>query len=168
MVGQIDRLKESSIGRWFTQREVGEQRILLVVGALVVAALCWLLLWKPVSDWREVSHNRYQNAQATLQWLQVNEQRARAVATVSAPNRGEGGNLMALVTRSAAGLGIKLNRLQPNASGGVTVVMESQNFDNLLTWLVQLRENNSVQVANVSINREEQPGLVDVQLDFNQ
>ena len=73
------------------------------------------------------------------------------MASVGASTRSDGDNIMAVVTRSAAGLGIKLNRLQPNASGGVTVVMDSQNFDNLLTWLVQLRENNSVRVTNISI-----------------
>lgn len=158
--------RESGAGRWFYAKDAGEQKILTIVAVIVAISLLWLLLWKPIADWRAEADNRFQNAQATLSWMQANEQRARASAGVSATAGGDR-SLVPLLTRAAQSLGLKLNRLQPRSDGGVTVSIEGQTFDKLLAWVAGLQENNAVVVSKVSINHKDVPGLVDAQLDLN-
>lgn len=158
--------QESSAGRWYQAKERSEQKILAIVAAIVVFSLLWLLLWKPITDWRDVSDNRFQTAQTTLSWMQANEQRARASADVASPSGAER-SLVPLLTRAAQSLDLKLNRLQPRSDGGVTVAIEGQTFDNVLAWIAGLQENNAISVTKVSINHKDEPGLVDAQIDLN-
>lgn len=158
--------RESSAGRWYAAKESGEQKILAAVAAIVVLSLLWLLLWKPITDWRDVADNRFQTAQTNLAWMKANEQRARASADVASPTGAER-SLVPLLTRAAQSLDLKLNRLQPRSDGGVTVAIEEQTFDNVLAWIAGLQENNAITVSKVSINHKDLPGLVDAQIDLN-
>ena len=158
--------QRSSIGRWYFAKEATDQRILAALALVLGLAMVWLLLWKPISDWRALSHNRYETAQATLNWMRANEQRARASASVSADSAAKA-SPVARVTRAAQGLGLKLSRLQPRGDGGVTVALEGQSFDSILAWLAGLQENNGILASKVSISQKDQPGLVDAQVDLN-
>ena len=158
--------RESGAGRWYKAKEPSEQKILAIVAFIVVFSLLWLLLWKPITDWRDIADNRFETAQATLSWMQANEQRARASADVASPT-GADRSLVPLLTRAAQSLGLKLSRLQPRSDGGVTVSIEGQTFDNVLAWIAGLQDNNAVVVSKVSINHKDVPGLVDAQLDLN-
>ena len=57
-----------------------EQWVIVGLAAVTVIAVLWLGIWKPISDWRDVEHNRYRNAQIALDWMHANEARARELA----------------------------------------------------------------------------------------
>ncbi len=162
----IERLQErfagSGIGRWYYGREPGEQRIVAALAVLVAVAVLWLGVWKPVSDWRSVAHNRYQNAQANLDWIRANESRARALAGSGAATTER--SLVPVITRSAQTQGIQINRFQPESSGAVSVTIQGQRFNDLLRWLHQLQENNGVAVLRLAIDADERPGIVNAQV----
>ena len=75
------RFRNSAPGRWFYGRELNEQRIIAGITALVVIAVLWAGVWKPVADWRYVETNRQQNAQQLIDWLRINEQAAKQAAS---------------------------------------------------------------------------------------
>ena len=155
--------KRSSVGRWFAEREPNEQRVILALTAAVALTILWLGIWKPISDWRTLEHNRYQNAQSLFDWVQLNEDRAREIARGgqrSAGNR----SLLPLVTRSADAQGIRINRLQPESNSVVSVVIQAQPFNEVLSWLHQLQINNGISVQRVSIDAEGTSGLVNAQI----
>lgn len=152
----------SGVGRWYQGREPGEQRVILALAVVLALAVFWLAIWNPISDWRETQHNRYQNAQAQLDWLTANEARARAVARD--PGTGARGRLLPVITRSAQAQGIQVNRLQPEANGVVSVSIQGQPFNDLLRWLHQLQENNGVTVLRVSVDADQATGRINAQL----
>jgi general secretion pathway protein M len=157
------RLGASAAGRWYAEREPSEQRVVVVVMAAVAVTVLWLGVWKPISDWRTLEHNRYQNAQSLLDWVQANEGRAREVARGGGK---DGGNrsLLPLVTRSADAQGIRINRLQPESNAVVSVVIQAQPFNEVLSWLHQLQANNGISVQRVSIDAEGTSGLINAQI----
>jgi general secretion pathway protein M len=158
------RFRASAAGRWYAGREHNEQRVILALTVALVVMLLWLLIWKPISDWRAVAHNRHQNAQAELDWVRANEARARAVAR-SGSSSGAERSLQPIITRSAESLGIQLNRLQFEAGSNViNVAIQSQPFNQILRWLHQLEENNNVTVLRLAIDADAQPGLVNAQI----
>lgn len=163
LAGLRARFAATGAGRWYYTREPGEQRIVAVVTVLVVLAVLWLAIWKPVSDWREVENNRYRNAQAELDWLQANEGRARALAA-SGGGRGGDRSLVPVITRSAKAQGIEVSRLQPEANGVVSVALQGQPFNELLSWLHQLEVNNGVQILRVAVDAEGRSGRVNAQI----
>jgi general secretion pathway protein M len=159
-----ERVRGTTAWRWYLSREPNERPIIAGVVLLVLAALVWLLVWKPISDWRSVADNRYQNAQATWSWMQANEADARSRAKASAASPGGGRSLLPLVTREANGQGIRLNRLQPEADGAVSVVIQAQPFNDVIQWLARLQNAHSVSVQRISVDAEGTPGLINAQI----
>ena len=158
--------KNSGAGRWYTQKERGEQRIVLALGCLIIASLFYVGAWKPVSDWRAMETNRQQNAQALYDWLRANENAARQAAV---SNRGgnQGRSLTPLVTKAAAAHEITVNRLQPEGNGIVSVSVQRQPFNKIIAWVAQLEENNGVSVERASIDGVDTPGYVNAQIRLN-
>jgi general secretion pathway protein M len=157
------QLSQSAPMRWYDSREPGEKPVIAAVTGLVVISLLWLVVWKPLVDWREFSENRYLNAQSVWDWMQANEAKARQTAR-GAASGGPSRSLLPVITRAANSHGLRLNRLQPEADGGVSVVLQSQSFNAMLKWLDELESQHKVAVQRVSLDAEGKPGLINAQL----
>jgi general secretion pathway protein M len=94
--------------------------------------------------------------------MQANEANARqsAASGGSSPSR----SLLPVITRVANSRGLRLNRLQPESDGGVSVVLQAQPFNAMLQWLSDLENQHNVTVARVALDAEGKPGLVIAQL----
>ncbi len=160
-----DNIRESAVGRWYEGRDPQERPIILGVALLVVVALGWVAVWNPIYEWRDNQQSRYARAQTLVDWMQANEKAARVAASTS-PKPGANSNraLIPVITRSANAHGLKLNRLQPEQNGMVSVVLESQPFNKVITWVSQLQENNGVTVQTASFDPEEEPGYISANL----
>lgn len=158
------RLRESAIGKWYAGRDANERPVIIGVACLIAFTILWSVVWKPVSDWHDIETNRYENAQALLDWMRANEATARRAARAGASQGATRRSLLPVITRTANGEGITLNRLQPESSGAVSVVIQAQPFNSVLRWLNQMQENNNIVVQRVSLDAEGHPGLVNAQL----
>jgi len=158
------RVNQSAAMRWYQGREPQERPIIAGLAAVVVLSLFWLLIWKPLADWQELSENRYSNALDTWEWVQANEARARQAAGGNGPATAREGSLLPLITRLANSRGLTLSRLQPEADGAVSVVLQAQPFNLMLQWLDDLQQQHSVVVQRVSLDAEGNPGLINAQL----
>jgi general secretion pathway protein M len=159
----FEKLPTSGPARWLASRERNEQWVILALAATTVIVILWLGIWKPISDWREVEHNRFSNAQAALDWMRANEARARELARAGNAQGGER-SLIPLITRSAELQNLQLTRLQPEANGAVSVVLQSQPFNEVVRWLHQLEQNNGIMVSRVSFDAQTEPGFVNAQI----
>jgi general secretion pathway protein M len=160
----ISRWRQSSAGRWYAGREPGEQKVVALLTAVTVLTVLWLGIWQPVAQWRAEADNRYQNAQATMGWLTANESRLRGVVS-------QGGNTanrsrLRLITQAANARGLKLNRVQPEGDGSVSVVLQDQSFNDVLAFTAALAENNGIAVSRASIDGSGTPGRVNAQIRF--
>ena len=147
---------------WYRSKDVRDQRVIQGLLTVTLATAIWLGVWKPVSDWRDIQRNRLENARATLEWMQVNESRAREVAAAQANAQGDRA-LLPMITRSAAAAGLALTRVQPEADNAVSIMLQSQTFDAVVRWLNQLEQNNGIIVSRVAFDAAG-PGLVNAQL----
>ncbi len=158
------QVRETGAWRWYANRDSSERPIIAGVALLVLAAVIWLAIWKPISDWRAVEANRLQNAQATWQFIKTNEQAARARSRQAASGNTGQRSLLPVVTREANAKGIRLNRLQPESDGAVSVVLQAQPFNGMIEWLARLQTTHQVTVQRISVDAEGKPGLVNAQI----
>lgn len=153
--------QSSSAGRWYASREPQEQRIVAGIVLLVALSILWLGLWKPISDWKETSQNRYRVAAANLDWLKANRE------LVDTSPQAEGGNAsLRVITETARTRGLKLSRVQPDGEGGINVVLQEQPFNAVLGLISQLGENNGVNATRAAIDGSGSPGQVNAQIRF--
>ncbi len=161
----VSQFHNSTIGRWYGGREPVERRVIAGLALATVFVVLWLGIWQPVTDWRDVEANRYQNAQRLIDWLQANEARARAAARQGSP-AATGRSLIPIITRTADAQGLQLNRLQPETNGVVSVVLQAQPFNDVVAWVARLDENNGVTVLRASVDSQGMPGYVNAQVRF--
>ena len=164
---QAVAFKNSSVGRWYAQKERGEQRIVIALALLIAVSLFYVGAWKPIADWRAMEVNRQQNAQALYDWLRANEGAARQAAAANRGTNQGRRSLTPLVTKAAAAHQITVNRLQPEGNGVVSVSVQRQPFNKIISWVAQLEENNGVSVERASIDGVDAPGYVNAQIRLN-
>jgi general secretion pathway protein M len=158
------QIQGTAAWRWYMSREPHERPVIVGLTCVVLVALLWIAIWQPISDWRVLETNRYQNAQNTWEWMQTNEANARARARQAAANPGSERSLLPLVTREANSQGIRLNRLQPEADGAVSVVVQAQSFNAVVEWLDRLQKGHNIDVQRISVDAEGKPGLINAQI----
>ena len=154
----------SSAGRWYAGREPTDRLVIRLLTLIVGLLVFWSLVWKPVSDWRTFENNRFENAQSVLDWVYANEARLRVAIKSQSPQGGARPSLLPVITRAADAQGLSLNRLQPDASGTVTVHLQAQPFSEVMKWVHNLQENNSVTILRISVDAQGEPGYVNAQV----
>ncbi len=159
-------LRRSGIGRWYFGREQSEQKIIAVLGGITLILLLWAFAWKPVADWRAVEQNRHNNAQQLLDWLQANRAAATQAAAGNNNQRGRG-PLIPIINRAAKAHNLRVNRLQPESNGVVSVILQAQSFNEIVSWINQLEENNGVLVERANFDDQDAPGYVNAQIRLN-
>ena len=161
----ITAWRESSAGRWWRTKAGHERLIYAVLAAVVTAALLWIAAWRPLVDWHAQEMRRLDNAQRLLEWMTLNEERARAAAKGEGQRNEAGtGSILPAITQAAEAAGIRLARLQPESGGAVSVSLEQQPFDQVVAWLANLSDGNGVRVVQASLDAHRAPGFINAQL----
>ena len=157
--------RESSTGRWWRTKAARERLIYAALAAAMIAALLWMSVWQPLSDWQARELRRLDNAQRLFEWVTLNEGRARAAAA-GAGQRDEAGtgSILPAITQAAEAAGIRLARLQPESGGAVSVSLEQQPFDQVVAWLAKLGDGKGIRVVQASLDAHRSPGFINAQL----
>ncbi|MGA1677003.1 MAG: type II secretion system protein GspM [Pseudomonadales bacterium] len=151
-------------GRWYLSKEPRDQRILQILALAFLLTLVWLGVWKPIQDWKLVEQNRLGNAQGTVDWMRTNEMRAREVSQARQGEGASGRALLPLVTRSAESAGIALTRVQPDAEGSVSIILQDQSFNEVVRWLHQIEQNNGVTIERGAFDATTASGRINAQI----
>ena len=155
---------KSAVGDYYRGLSARDQRIVQAVAALLVVTLLYVLLWRPLSNWRDDNAARYADSVKLLQWLHDNEAQARQSSTQRAGAAGAGESLLAVVGNVARELGLTLTRFQPEGAGGVSVVLQEEEFDKVLRFVDRLESRHALTVRQFSFDRQSSPGHVTARL----
>jgi general secretion pathway protein M len=94
-----------------------------------------------------------------IQYMRASEKQARS-AKADTRSTGSERSLLSQVSRIAQQIGIKPNRLQPEGSDAVSVWFEDVAFNDLVKMLKQVQSQQGIVVQQISIDKEDQPGVV--------
>ena len=150
--------------QWFLSREQNEQLVIAILAALVVLALIWLMLLKPLEQQAATQNLRQQALiteleqvqQLTLQYQQLSNQ-----DTVQQPSQSNL-TLPQLVDRTVAEQGLTLQRYQPSSSGSAQVRFENMPQDKILAWLYDMEINHGIGFKDLSLTAGSEAGLVNL------
>lgn len=141
-----------------------ERRLVVIMAAVLLASLFYFGLWQPLQEGIEQKRLRVRAQQATLQQMRV---QAAEVKRLQAGTRGaarvrNSSSLLVVIERSAQQKRLKqhLHKVQPEGTSGVRVWIDNAPFDTLVEWLALLASQNGVQVSEISVERQKDPGRV--------
>jgi general secretion pathway protein M len=157
---------------WWAGLAERQRRTLLGGAAILLLLAGWLLVWEPLQTSRDDWRRRAEAADASLLWMRVAADRVISQrAGAGAPARpADGRSLLARVDSGAreAGLGGALLRVEPSGPDQVRMQFQQAGFDALAGWLETLARDEGVRVTELSVQRAQGAGLVDVRLMLEQ
>lgn len=154
----------SALGRRFHGLERREQD-LVTAGAIVLGVtVLYFAVWQPVSDWSAHAEAQYARQLAIVDYLRTNEAAARSAGSASSAQQTGGGSILTVVADTAAAAGVALTRYQNETGGGLSIVLQDQEFDSVLRWLAQLERAEGRRIRQLSVDAQGNPGRVNARI----
>lgn len=144
--------------QWYESREPREQKVLQVLGVVVVFVLLYFILWQPALQAKESARQRYVVNTQTLQWINDN---AAAIAASGEASRTPAANWSAGVSRSASEFGLTLKGFNPDQNRAVRIQLENQPVSPTILWL-QAQEAKGLMLTSLEIIPGDKPGTATV------
>jgi len=159
----IAQLQQGSIGQWYVTKSPTDRLIIKILAALIAATIIYTVVWKPLSDYSQDQQARYVTELALSEWIVLNQEALRQSARQ--PVRGNSSPaLIPSITNAANQNQLKLDRLQPDSDGGVSISLQEQQFDQVLKWLSLLETRQGLSVERLSIDRGDKRSKVSGQV----
>ena len=142
--------------RWWGLRTLREQRLLLVMFALLAVTIVWLGIIRPVGDGLSGARARHGRAVVTLARVKSSAEALQAIERgappwLSAP-------LAAIVDQSASAAGFTPTAISPQDSGRVAVSIASVRPIAFFSWIATL-ESQGVIVERLGARANSDPTL---------
>ncbi len=153
---------------FFTNLNARDRRLLIIAGITVTILLLYGLVWAPLSNKVERLQVTVAEQQQLESWMKQASQEVQRLRKMSAPKSGAQPrqSLLALTDQTAKqhGLAQAIKRVQPEGQDKVNIRLEAAAFDDVMTWLEKLQIQYRIRIASITIDRQDNPGLVDVRL----
>ncbi len=151
---------------WFYSLSTRE-RLMVGGGSVVVVLVAIFTVLGPFYGTVKERGEKVAQKEGDLAWMRSIAGEMLAL-NASAPSIGtpSGESLVVLIDRAAreCGLSSALTGQTPNGETGIRVRLESAEFDKLMVCLGSLQQVHAVNVESATIDRTEQPGLVNASL----
>lgn len=143
-----------------------ERRLVYIGGVIAAVLLFYAAVWAPLANKVERLRETVAEQQQLATWMQQASQEVQRLRKAAGSAKRPRQSLLALADQSAKrqGLGQAIKRVQPEGQDKVNIRLEGAAFDDVVTWLEKLQMQHGVRVATITIDRQDQPGLVDVRL----
>jgi general secretion pathway protein M len=134
-----------------------DRRMLLIGGVIIAVLLVYVVI--QLDSNVSKAHKRITKKVEDLAWIQTAAPELMQTPTGGVSN---GESLLVIVDRSAreSGLGGSLAGSEPSGSGALSVRLQKASFDQLVTWLGRLAQQNGIRVDSASIDSAGEPGIV--------
>jgi len=148
--------------QWFMQRQPRERVILAIGAAAVLCALCYVLLFAPLSSAVTAREKRIEQKQNDLLWMQSVAPQLTAFNANPAMRNSSGESMVVLVanTASSGNVAAALTGQTPDGPNGVRVRFEGVQFDALVVWLGALQKDYGIRITAAELSRTAQAGLI--------
>lgn len=155
---QLDALR-----RRYDSLSESERRIFNGVALLVLVALVYLLLIAPAQRAVGAAQMKVSGQQKLVQWMKENEVLARQASGAGQVAKSDQ-PIQTVITSTAGPLGVIVKRFENESENKLRVWLEKVPFDKTVRWLDQLENRYGIQIINITIESEKEPGLVTAKL----
>jgi general secretion pathway protein M len=151
--------------QWFLDQSPRDQMMLSVGSVAVVIYILFFLILFPMQADLEKSQKRNL---ASLQDQQTVLDLAGQVMARQQGGQSTGAqNLTSLLNDSTRQFGLRMENVQPSGNS-IRVRLGSSDFNAVLAWLHELEIKQGLQVADLTITADKNPGAVQVNLQLTQ
>lgn len=146
---------------WYESLPPRDRKVVMGVGALLVLALIFSLVYAPLLRARDMAASQLERSRATYQLLAENAGRFSSVggAASDAP-------LLTVVTQQARSSGISLSRYEQDGQA-LRIWLDKAAFDDAIGWLEELQARHGIRASQISVDKTDVSGRVDIRATLN-
>lgn len=162
----FEYIKQPISGWWSAQSQRDRRIILIALPAALVLSF-YVFIWLPFIDEVNLKKNRVVAERSLLAWMQGKVQEIDMLRGMAVQKGDLGGQSLLSAVDGAVRTSELLVYVDEVAQAGddaVRVRFTAVPFDALIAWLQTLREQLGIGVDQVTIDRGEETGLVDVRV----
>lgn len=141
---------------WFNEQSPRDKKIIKLVGAFVAACLVIVLFVQPFYSKQATYQAKLNKSISVYEQLAKNAHKFNSKSTRSSSTP-----ILALVTQQAKRANINLKRFEPD-NESLRIWLDNESFDDAVRWLETLTQDHGVRVKQISIERSDKPGRIDL------
>jgi len=143
-----------------------ERYMLLGMTVFLAIILVYFVLVNPAINAAADAKQMLTNKQTLIQWMKSNESKVTQLrkqnGASSKPTTSQ--SFLALVNRSSSQYSVPLKRYEPEGQNKLRVWVEDVPFNGLISWLNELKAKNAINVVNISIDAQKEPGIISAKI----
>jgi type II secretory pathway component PulM len=142
--------------QWFSRQSLRDQRIIKALAGFVIACLIIALFIQPFYSKQSAHQAKLDKSIAIYEQLATNAHKFRGKARSS-------GNtpILALITQQAKIAKVNLKRFEPD-DANLRIWLDDESFDHVARWLETLTRDHGIKVKQISIERGDKVGRIDL------
>ncbi|WP_207062847.1 type II secretion system protein GspM [Motiliproteus sp. SC1-56] len=149
------------------QRLSSREKLLLWLGGITAALLLgYLLIWRPLSVQNQQLHQQVAEKQALLGWMQSAAAEVKQLRQHTSVSNTAGMPVQQLITRHAARLKLKPERMQSRSDLEADLWLDGAAFNSIMA-LVEALSRDGVAVEKANLRATSKAGQVDAHLVFS-
>ena len=155
-----------SAQRLWDERSTREQGLLVVMITALVLAGIWYGVFQPVSDFKARQYQRYVGAVELHREVvaRINQYQAQSASQDAAANSTANQQPMRSVVGNRANANnVAISRVLPDDQGRLNVWVTNVPAQALMTWLVDMAQNDNIHAQNVIMDGENE-GVISAQI----
>jgi general secretion pathway protein M len=144
-----------------------ERRLIALLGAMICGIGVFYAIYLPALSGLRDAEGAYSSQRELLEWMQANASRVKNMAAAPA-KAGTKEPLPALLADTAKNDGIAIRRLEVDKDGMARLTLEKTPFNQLISWLDRLTNEDHAQLVSLTVTRTGTPGVVDAYLKISE
>lgn len=155
--------------RW-NNLEIREKQAVALAGIAIVLFLIYEVIWSPLAHKVESLRHEVIQDQTLLYWMQESDARIQSLNSSLQKHKTKSTvTLLGVVQTeiSSSHFAQHVTQMQQGDNNTVHLVLSNVNFDDLVTWLTQIWQQQGLIVVDANITSENTPGMVDIDLTIS-
>ena len=158
---------EQALKQWFKSLSQRDQWLLVFIVALLTVVLLYGVLYRGLVKSHDLYKRQNVAAEETLGWMTTTVAKINGSRQTQGGSSSDGDKSLAQIAEvSAKQANITFNRFQPKGDTEAQLWFEQVTFNALLDFLARIEIDHGLNVASLSINVSNQPGLVNARIEI--
>lgn len=151
--------------QWFMDQSPRDQMMLSAGGVVVLLYILIFMVLLPLQN--DLQRTEKRNMVALQEQEEVRQLAGQLLARQGAGQEAVAQNLTSLLNDSTREFGLIMENLQPSGNSA-RVRLGASSFNNVLAWLNEMENKHGLQISDVTITADRNPGVVQVNIQLTQ
>ena len=148
--------------QWYQQLEARDKKATNILAGFLAVVLIVFGMIMPAANFQSAAIKDHHKSKEDLAWIEANKHLVIAGGAVASRNDGQ--SLLGVANTTSRSYQINFKRYEPAGENGLNLWIEGALFNNVMRWLERIEKKHQITVQDISIDKQDADGVVNVRL----